>query len=94
MESEKLIPMDINNYLCTYEPGKKLRNYDKNDFNFFIKHKQYFRNSFFIGSARLWNSIPSVLKTCSTLNSFRKNFRTYYESNLYLLSASSSPGCK
>ena len=59
-----LIPMDINNYLCTYEPGYKSRNYDENNFNFLTKHKQqYFRNSFFIRSASLWNSIPSDLKT-------------------------------
>ena len=66
-----LIPMDINNYLCTYEPGYKSRNYDENNFNFLTKHKQqYFRNSFFIRSASLWNSIPSDLKTCNRLNSF------------------------
>ena len=33
-----LIPMDINNYLCTYEPGYKSRNYDENNFNFLTKH--------------------------------------------------------
>ena len=29
-----LIPMDINNDLCLYEPGYKSRNYDENNFNF------------------------------------------------------------
>ena len=45
------ITMDVNNFIYTYEPGYKLRNYDKNNYNLIIKHKQnYFRNSFFIRS--------------------------------------------
>ena len=86
-----LIPMDINNYLCTYKPGYKSRNYDENNFNFLTKRKQqYFRNSFFIRPASLWNSIPSDLKTCNRLSSFRASLRKYYESKL---PSYSPPGC-
>ena len=80
-----LIPMDINNYLCTYEPDYKSRNYDENNFNFLTK-QQYFRNSFFIRSASLWNSIPSDLKICNRLNSFRTSLRNITNQN-YLLTA-------
>ena len=39
------ITTDVNH---TYEPGYKSRNYDVNNYNLIIKHKQdYFRNSFF-----------------------------------------------
>ena len=55
-----LISMNINKYLCTYKPSyKSRRNYDVNNFNFLLKHKQnYFENSFFVCSANLWNSLP------------------------------------
>ena len=41
--------MDVNNYSCTFEPGyKSRRNYDENNFNFLINHKQdYFKELFF-----------------------------------------------
>jgi hypothetical protein len=57
--------MDVNNYLCTFEPGyKSRRNYDENNLNSLINHKHdYFRNFFFIKSANLWNSLPSELKS-------------------------------
>ena len=40
------ITTDINNFINTYNPGYKFRNYDLNNYNIIIKHKQdYFRNS-------------------------------------------------
>jgi hypothetical protein len=57
--------MDVNNDLYSYEPGFRSRNYNENNFYFLLKHKQqYFRNSFFVRSASLWNSLPGL----STLN--------------------------
>jgi hypothetical protein len=32
--------MDVNKYICTYNPGYKSRNYDENNFHFIIKHNQ------------------------------------------------------
>ena len=40
------ITMDVNNFINTYEPGYKSRNYDENNYHLIIKHRQdYFRNS-------------------------------------------------
>ena len=58
--------MDVNNYLCTFY---------ENNFNFLINHKQdYLRNSFFIRSANLWNSLSSELKSL-VINSSISIFR-------------------
>ena len=78
-----LIPMDVNNYLCSYEPGFRSRNYNENNIYFLLKHKQqYFRNSFFVRSASLWNSLPADLKSCGSLKSFRFSIRKHYVSKL------------
>ena len=59
--------MDVNKYLCTYESGyKSRRNYDESNFNFLLKHKlDYLKNSFFIRSANLWNSLLHSQKRAS-----------------------------
>ena len=54
----ELISMDINKHISTYNPGYKLRIYNNDDFHLIIKHNQdYFKNSYFIRSAKLWNSL-------------------------------------
>ena len=43
------ITTDVNNLINTFEPGYKSRNYDENNYNLILTHRQdYFRNSFFI----------------------------------------------
>jgi hypothetical protein len=87
----RLIPMDVNNYLRTYDPGYTLRNYDENNFYFITKHKQdYFRNSFFVRSANLWNSLSSQLKSCTSISVFSSRLRKMYKE---LLLFYSPPGC-
>ena len=82
-----LISMDINKYLSTYEPGyKSRRNYNVNDFHFVLKHKQnYFKNSFFVGSASLWNNLPIELKSHVSISIFRNGLQRYYKAKLPLL---------
>ena len=78
-----LIGMDLTKYICTFNPGYKSRNYDENDFHLIIKHNQdYFRKSYFIRSAKLWNSLPSVIKTSNTLTSFRTRVINLYNRKL------------
>ena len=73
--------MDINKYMCTYNPGYKSRNYDQNNFHLIIKHNQeYYINSYFIRSAKLWNSLPTEIKECNNLFSFRTRFIKLYNS--------------
>ena len=67
-----IIKMDVNKFLCTYNPGYESRNYDQNNFRLIIKHNQeYYINSYFFRSAKLWNSLPNVIKECNNLFSFR-----------------------
>ena len=78
--------MDINKYLCIYEPGYKSRRYyDVNNFNFLLKHKQnYFKNLFFVRSANLWNSLPAELKSHNSILTFRNGLHRYYKARLPL----------
>ena len=75
--------MDVNSFINTYEPGYKSRNYDENNYHLIIKHRQdYFRNSFFIRSVKLWNSLPSHIKSCSTFSSFKGHPQNLYSAKL------------
>jgi hypothetical protein len=59
-----LIFTDVNAFLCTFEPKYRSRNYDINNYNLIIKHEDYYKKSFFIRSAELWNCLPSYVKVC------------------------------
>lgn len=85
-----LISTDVNDFLCTFKPGYRSRNYDVNNYNILIKHKQdYFRKSFFIRSAELWNSLPSYLKVYHSLPEFKSTLTKLYFKKL---STYSPPG--
>ena len=74
-----LITMDVNKYLNTYVYCYRTRNYDPNNYNLIIKHKQdYFRKSFFIMVAELWNTLPSNLKTCNSITLFKTKITSLY----------------
>ena len=78
-----LAALGSNNLLCSYEPRFRSRNYNEYNLYFLLKHKQqYFRNSFFVRSASLWNSLPADLKICGSLNSFKISIRKHYVSKL------------
>jgi hypothetical protein len=79
-----LISMDVNKYLCTYEPGyKSQRNYGENNFNFLLRHKQdYFKISFFIRSTNLWNSLTAHLISYVSISIFRSGLHRYYKAKL------------
>ena len=77
------ISTDVNNYIYIFEPGYQSINYDKNNYNFLIKHKQdYFRNSFFIRSVELWNTLPSDIKSSSSLGIFKSHLHRLYSTKL------------
>ena len=77
------ITTDVNNFINTYKPGYKSRNYDENNYNLILKHRQdYFRNSFFIRSVELWSSLPSHVKSSSTFYSFKGHLHKLYLAKL------------
>ena len=50
--------MDINKYICSYNPSYQSRNYDENNFYIMIRHKQdYFQNSYFVRTVKLRNNL-------------------------------------
>ena len=75
----RLITMDINKYICTYNPNYQSRNYDENNFKIIIKHKQdYFQNSYFVRTAKLWNNLPTELKAINSLCAFKSCLNKLY----------------
>jgi hypothetical protein len=61
------------NTLDTFVSPYRTRNSHPSNYNLTIKHKQdYFRKSYFIRSALLWNDLPSDLKDCSSFPSKSK----------------------
>ena len=74
-----LITMDINKYISTYNPRYQSRNYDENNFNIIIRHKQeYFQNSYFVRTAKIWNNLPTELKAINSLGAFKGRLNKLY----------------
>ena len=64
--------MDINKYIHTCNPTYQSRNYDENNFNIMIRHKQdYFQNSYFVRTVKLWNNLPTGLKAINSLGAIK-----------------------
>ena len=78
-----LIAINVTKHICTFNPGYKSRNYDENDFHLIIKHNQnYFRESYFVRPAKLWNSLLPIIKTDNNLASFRTCVLNLYNNKL------------
>ena len=73
------ISTDVNNFITTFEPEYCFRNYDPNNYNILVKHKQeYFRKSFFIRTAELWNTLPSHVKAFNSLALLKSHLKRLY----------------
>ena len=87
-----LVVTDANNILETFVSPYRTCNSHPNNYNLIIKHKQdYFRKSYFIRSALLWNDLPSDLKECYSFQLFKSKLIKLYKSKLetYCLPGSS-----
>ena len=85
--------MDINKYIRTYNPGHQSRNFEENNFNIIIRHKQdYFQCSYFVRTAKLWNNLPTELKAINSLCAFKSCLNKLYsrKTKLYKLPNSHS----
>ena len=57
------------------------RNYDPNNCNLIYVHNQdYYRKSYFIRTTELWNSLPSEIKSLTSLNLFQNSLFILYVS--------------
>ena len=76
-----LIKTDLRKFLCTFKPRYKTRNYDPNNYYLTCVHNQdYYRHSYFIRTAELWNSLPSKVKSLTSLNLFKNSLFNIYVS--------------
>ncbi len=74
-----LVTTDINKFLIVF--GYRTRNYDINNYNLIIKQKQdYYRKSYFIRTAELWNTMPSQVKQCESIRTFKTAIYNFYSS--------------
>ena len=83
--SNSLISTEVSNYLRTFQPWHRVRNYDHNNYNIIYEHNQdYYRKSFFIRTVELWNLLPSCTKATNSLPSFKTGLitRSVYLSKL------------
>ena len=52
-----LVTTDLRKFFCTFKPRYRTRNYDPNNYYLTYVHNQdYYRQSYFIRTAELWNS--------------------------------------
>ena len=73
-----LVHIDASQYFNTRTSRYNTRNYDINNLFPISNYKQdYFRNSFFPRSCRLWNDFPSKIKSCETLSNFKSELFLY-----------------
>lgn len=78
-----LVSIDITQYYDTRVPHYNTRNSDVNNLFPRINHKQdYFRNSFFPRSAKLWNALPPFVKACNSLSIFKSKLYSTYKAKL------------
>ena len=76
------ITMDVNNFMYTYKPGYKSRNYDKNNCNLIIKHKQdYFRNSS-SDQLNFGTLFLLILNPLIPFSSFKRHLHNLYSTKL------------
>ena len=77
------ISTDIRKYLRTFEPCYRTRKYDPDNFNLIYEYNQdYYRESYFIRSAKLWNLLPSSTKAINSFSSFKSSLINIYLSKL------------
>ena len=73
-----LVTTDLRTFLCTFKPRYRTRNYDPNNYYLSYVHNQYYyRHSYFIRTAELWNSSPSEVKSLTSLNLFKTAFSIF-----------------
>ena len=75
-----LVLIDASQYYSTRIPRYNTRNSDTNNLFPIDKHKQdYFHNSYFPRSCRLWNNLPPKIKSCGTLYDFKSELFTLFK---------------
>ena len=73
-----LVTTDLRKFLCTFKPRYRTRNYDPNNYYLTYVHNQdYYRHSYFIRTVDLWNSLPSEIKSPTSLNLFKTAFSIF-----------------
>ena len=76
-------PAYLASMLEPYRPSLNLRSKAQLRLRVPLVHKKYGDRAFSVAGPKLWNALPMSLKTCSSVNSFKKNLKTYLFKQAY-----------
>ena len=75
-----LITTDVNEIIQTFKHNYRTRNYDPNNFYLNYPQKQdYFRQSYFIRTVNIWNTLSTETKSIDSLNIFKQTLFDLYK---------------
>lgn len=80
-----LINANFQNFLSQTTSGYATRNFDEANYRFYSSHHQnYFINSYFPRTVKLWNGLPHSIKHASSLTVFKNLLHCHYVNMLAL----------
>ena len=80
-----LINANLQNLLQPASSGYATRNFDEANYRFYSSHRQnYFINSYFPRTVKIWNELPHSIKHASSLTEFKNLLLRHYRNKLAL----------
>ena len=70
-------PVYLRSLLNYYQPSRSLRSSGQQLLSLPTVSTEYGKRSFSYSASRLWNSLPSDIRTCPSVNSFRSHLKTH-----------------
>ena len=70
-------PVYLCELVCPYQPTRTLRSANNNMIEVKRTRTKAGDCSFAVAAASLWNNLPTVIKTCDNLTSFKRLLKTY-----------------
>ena len=72
-----MAPSYISDLLNPHIPSRRLRSSDKQFLSVPRTHSSYGDRAFYACAPKLWNSLPSDLRFCDSLDGFKKTLKTH-----------------
>ena len=76
-------PVYLHDLLSQHVPQRNLRSGNRNMLDVPLTRASLGDRAFSVHGPKLWNNLPDHLKSCSTLESFKKHLKTYFFSQTY-----------
>ena len=71
-------PVYLCELVCPYQPTRTLRSANHNMLEVKCTRTKAGDCSFAVATASLWNHLPTVIKTCDNLTSFKRQLKTHF----------------